>query len=57
MNYKDAPRVVLTPEEFAGLWRGGGRVFALVPKEQLAKLKLGGTEMLEVLDRVLVRNR
>jgi 4-amino-4-deoxy-L-arabinose transferase-like glycosyltransferase len=57
MKYQDAPRVVLTQEEFRALWRAGGRVFALVPKEQLGKLKLGGTEMLEVLDRVLIRNR
>lgn len=57
LKYKDAPRVVLTREEFQALWRGGGRVFALVPKARLGELRLGGVAMLEVLDRVLVRNR
>jgi 4-amino-4-deoxy-L-arabinose transferase-like glycosyltransferase len=57
MKYQDAPRVVLTQEEFRTLWHAGGRVFALVPKEQLGKLNLGGTKMLEALDRVLIRNR
>jgi 4-amino-4-deoxy-L-arabinose transferase-like glycosyltransferase len=56
MKYPDAPRVVLTREEFAGLWQGGGRVFALVPKERLSKWSWGGIKMLEVLDRVLLRN-
>jgi 4-amino-4-deoxy-L-arabinose transferase-like glycosyltransferase len=57
MRYPDAPRIVLTEEEFQALWGGEGRVFALVPKARQGDLKLGGVEMREVLDRVLVRNR
>jgi 4-amino-4-deoxy-L-arabinose transferase-like glycosyltransferase len=57
LKYQDAPRVVLTQQEFIAVWRSGSRVFALVPKARLGELKLGGMEMLAVLDRVLVRNR
>ncbi|MGA2262047.1 MAG: phospholipid carrier-dependent glycosyltransferase, partial [Acidobacteriota bacterium] len=57
MKYQDAPRILLTRAEFESLWRAGGRVFALVPQERLAELKLGGAQILQVLDRVLVRNR
>jgi 4-amino-4-deoxy-L-arabinose transferase-like glycosyltransferase len=56
MKYPDAPRVVLTQQEFEAAWHSDRRVFALVPKAQLGQLKPGGAEMLEVLDRVLVRN-
>jgi len=56
LKYQDAPRIVLTGEEFEALWRSGERVFALMPKPRTGELKLGGAEMLEVLDRVLVRN-
>lgn len=56
MKYRDAPRILLTRAEFESLWRAGGRVFALVPQERLAELKLGGARILQVLDRVLVRN-
>ncbi len=56
MKYPDAPRVVLTQEEFARLWRGEGRVFSILPRTRLSELKLGGTLMLQVLDRVLIRN-
>jgi hypothetical protein len=56
MKYPDAPRIVLTREEFEAVWRSGSRVFALVPKAKLEELKSGGVEMLAVLDRVLLRN-
>jgi 4-amino-4-deoxy-L-arabinose transferase-like glycosyltransferase len=56
MKYPDAPRVVMTREEFAAAWRAGTRVFALVPLARLADLDPGGVEVLRVSDRVLVRN-
>ena len=56
MKYADAPRVVMTREEFAAVWKAGARVFALVPLVRLGDLDPGGVEMLRVLDRVLVRN-
>ena len=56
MKYQDAPRVVLTQQEFETAWRSRRRVYALMPKARLSELKLGGAEMLEVLDRVLIRN-
>jgi 4-amino-4-deoxy-L-arabinose transferase-like glycosyltransferase len=56
MKYPDAPKVVLTQQEFEAVWRSNSRVFALMPKARLGALKPGGAEMLGVLDRVLVRN-
>jgi hypothetical protein len=56
MRYADAPRVVLTRPQLEALWRGSGRVFALVPKARRAELGLDGPELLRVLDRVLIRN-
>jgi 4-amino-4-deoxy-L-arabinose transferase-like glycosyltransferase len=56
MKYQDAPRVLLSRQQFEAAWRSGSRVFALVPKAQIGELKLGGAEVLEVLDRELVRN-
>jgi hypothetical protein len=56
MKYPDAPRVLLTREEFAEAWKGDTRVFALVPLVQLGSLDSRGVEILRVLDRVLVRN-
>ena len=57
MKYADAPRVVMTREEFAAAWKANTRVFALVPLARLGDLDPRGVEMLRVLDRVLVRNR
>jgi len=57
MKFQDAPKIVLMDREFENLWKSNGRVFALVPADQMAGLKLGGTRMLAVLDRVLIRNR
>ncbi len=56
MKFKDAPQVVLTRQDFEACWRGPGRVFALAPKTRLAELNPAGSLMLQVLDRVLVRN-
>ncbi len=57
MKFKDAPRILLTDKQFREIWNNGERVFAIVPRNRLVKLGLGGTEMLEVLDRVLIKNR
>jgi hypothetical protein len=57
MKYPDAPRVVLTRAQLDALWRGAGRVFALVPRERLGEWGLGGTEIAAGPDRVLVRSR
>jgi len=57
MKYPDAPKVVLTREEFQSAWSSTGRVFVLVPKERIKDLNPSGTEILQVLHRVLVRNR
>jgi len=57
MKYPDAPRIVLPVDEFHALWRAGERVFVLLPKTRVRELSPAGTGVLEVLDRVLVRNR
>jgi 4-amino-4-deoxy-L-arabinose transferase-like glycosyltransferase len=56
MKFPDAPSVTLTKDEFAAAWRSGRRVFALIPKAQAAELIPAGTEILQILHRVLVRN-
>jgi 4-amino-4-deoxy-L-arabinose transferase-like glycosyltransferase len=56
LKYPDAPKIILTQQEFQAAWRSAGRVFALAPKARLDELKPGGTEVLRVLHRVLVRN-
>jgi 4-amino-4-deoxy-L-arabinose transferase-like glycosyltransferase len=56
MKYQDAPRILLSRQQFEEAWRSEDRVFALVPKAQVGELKLGGSKVLEVLDRELVRN-
>ncbi|MBN1568960.1 MAG: glycosyltransferase family 39 protein [Acidobacteria bacterium] len=57
MKYPDAPKVVLTRQEFATAWQSESRVFALVPKVRLAEIDPAGMEMLQILHRVLIRNR
>jgi 4-amino-4-deoxy-L-arabinose transferase-like glycosyltransferase len=57
MKYPDAPRVVLSPEDFRAAWHSAGRVFVLVPEARSGEYAPGGTEILRVLHRVLVRNR
>jgi len=56
MKYPDAPPTVLTKEEFSTAWNSPRRVFALVPKTRAGALTPAGTEVLQVLHRVLVRN-
>ncbi len=56
MQFKDAPRIMLTEPEFRVAWQSDGRVFALVPKSRLNALEPSGVVVLEVLDRALVRN-
>jgi 4-amino-4-deoxy-L-arabinose transferase-like glycosyltransferase len=57
MKYPDAPKIVLTREEFEQIWKSGDRVFALMPKARMGELKPPGSTILEILDRALVRNR
>lgn len=56
MKYPDAPKIVLTRQEFQAAWRSGSRVFALVPKARMGELNPAGEEMMNVLHRVLIRN-
>ncbi len=56
MKYPDAPRIVLTKDQFEALWRSKARVYTLAPAARLAEMKLGGIRLLQVLDRVLLRN-
>ncbi len=56
MRYPDAPKVVLSREEFQKAWQSAGRVFALVPVARIDELNLGGTEVIRILHRALVRN-
>jgi hypothetical protein len=56
MKFPDAPQVVLNREEFKELWKGRGRVFALIPRTRLGELDPGGLEILQLTDRVLLRN-
>lgn len=57
MKYPDAPKVVLTREEFQSAWQSPSRVFALVPKDRLNALDPGGIEVMRLLHRALIRNR
>ena len=56
MKYPDAPRILLSREEFKTLWKDRGCVFALIPKDRLGELNPGGLEIVRLTDRVLVRN-
>ena len=56
MKYPDAPKIVLTRAEFSAAWQSERRVFALVPKARIGELNPPGTQMMQVLHRVLVRN-
>jgi hypothetical protein len=57
MKYPDAPKVVMTEQEFASTWQSPCRVFALVPKSRLKELNPGGIEVMRLLHRVLLRNQ
>ncbi len=56
MRFPDAPKVILSQEEFQGTWRSADRVFALVPVARIGELNLNGMEMIRVLHRALIRN-
>jgi 4-amino-4-deoxy-L-arabinose transferase-like glycosyltransferase len=56
MKFPDAPKIVLTQQEFETAWRSPARVFALVPDAFRSGSRLGGRELLRVLDRVLISN-
>jgi 4-amino-4-deoxy-L-arabinose transferase-like glycosyltransferase len=56
MKYPDAPKIVLTQQEFQSAWKSPRRIFAVVSRKTLAELNLGGVEMRSLLHRVLVRN-
>ena len=56
MQFKDAPRIILTVQEFRTVWQSESRVFAVVPITELSELRPPGVIVLEVLDRALVRN-
>ncbi len=56
MKYQDASKMVLTGEEFKEVWNSANQAFALLPTARQSELKLKGVEILEVLDRVLIRN-
>ena len=42
MKYPDAPKIVLTREEFSAAWQSERRVFALVPKARIGELNPPG---------------
>ncbi len=56
MKYPDAPKIILTREEFERVWKGATRVFALIPRTRVGELNPSGATVLEVLDRALIRN-
>ena len=56
MKYPDAPRIILTRQEFQAAWQSADRVFALVPKARMKELRPGGVEIMRALGRILVRN-
>jgi hypothetical protein len=56
LKFPDAPKITLKPEGFARIWQSPDRVFVLGPKSRISEVKPGGTEVMRVLDRVLIRN-
>jgi 4-amino-4-deoxy-L-arabinose transferase-like glycosyltransferase len=56
MKFPDAPRIVLTLEEFDRAWLSPGRVFALGPKSRMSEVKPDGVKVMQILDRVLIQN-
>lgn len=57
MKYPDAPRIVLSRQEFEAAWQSETRVFALIPKSRIGETRPAGIVMLQILHRALVRNR
>jgi 4-amino-4-deoxy-L-arabinose transferase-like glycosyltransferase len=56
MKFPDAPKILLSRQEFEMVWLSAQRVFALVPKSKMEELKPRGIEVMQVLHRVLLRN-
>jgi hypothetical protein len=56
MKYLDAPKIVLSRQEFQSAWQSPNHTFVVIPKSRLAELNLGGVKMLSLLHRVLIRN-
>lgn len=56
MKFPESPQIVLSSKEFNAAWLSPDRIFALVPTTRTGDLKPQGTEILRVLDRVLIRN-
>ena len=57
-HYPDAPKVILTREEFQAAWQGRARVFVLAADDQLPGLALGETHaILQSGGRTLLCNR
>ena len=56
MMYPDAPKIIMTQQEFRAAWQSSGRVFALGPRIRMAEWNIGGVEILSVLHRTLARN-
>lgn len=56
LKYPDAPKIILSMEEFQTVWQSADRVFVLVPKSRRGEVRPAGVEIMNVLHRVLVRN-
>jgi hypothetical protein len=56
MRFPQAPQIVLSPKEFRAAWLSPARMFALVPENRIGDLSPRGIEIMEVLNRVLIRN-
>ncbi len=56
LKYSDAPKIVLSRQEFQAAWLSSRRVFALVPETKIGQLNPRGTEIMHILHRVLVKN-
>jgi len=57
LEYPDAPKILLTQDEFQAAWRSTERVFVLLPEGRTGELTPDGVPVLRVLRRILVRNR
>ena len=56
LKYPDAPKILLSQNEFMSAWQSAERVFALLPEDRTEELTPGGVQVLRVLHRILVRN-
>jgi 4-amino-4-deoxy-L-arabinose transferase-like glycosyltransferase len=56
MKYPDAPKIVLTRQEFQSAWQSSCRIFAIVSKNRWSDMKPSGVEMRSLMHRVLIRN-